>query len=150
MAATNSGISYPPGWPRTGNKSVGLVKEGSTYSFSAFGITGGTITSGVWLLPKPTNEQNFYYIWGYLAATNNSTDYTGTLYSSEYDTTRAAATIEAEDFALFGATQNDPNTLMFDNPIQLAIGQGVRINQNSGTGNRWMVIYYTEQTTEGW
>lgn len=150
MAATNSGISYPPGWPRTGKKSVALVKGGSTYSFSSGGFTSTTTSSGVMILPKPTNQQNFYYIWGYCVATDNSTDYTGTFYSSEYDTTRAAATIAAEDFILFGATQTAPDMEMFNNPIELGIGQGVRINQNTGTGNRWVTIYYTEQTTEGW
>lgn len=147
MGATNSGISYPPGWPRTGKKSVALVKGGSTYSFSSGGFTGGTTSSGVMILPKPTNQQNFYYIWGYSVATDSSTDYTGTLYSSEYE---QDATITSTDFILFGATQNVPDMEMFNNPIELAIGQGVRINQNTGANNRWITIYYTEQTTEGW
>jgi len=146
MGATNSGIAYTPGWKRTGKKSVGLVKGGSTYSFSSFGQSGSTNTSGIMLLPKPTTSTNFYYIWGYAIATDNSTDYTGTLYSSQYDATRPASLIEGEDFVLFGATQNVPNKEMFNNPIEIASGHGVRINQNTGTGNRWLTIYYTEQT----
>jgi len=150
MAATNSGISYTDGWRRPGSKTVELTREGTPVSFSSIG--SAIDLSGVVAVGPPSKPSEFLYIWGFVATTDSSTNWTGSLYSTSVSGVRAdnpSLSFAPDDLALIGCNQTNPQQTWFDVPLRLDMGAGVVINQNTGAGNRFMTIYYTTQDING-